>query len=69
MSSTRCSADGGPATGSDSPVPGLSNMTRRQNDVMRRNIAFACGSLHISAMCETIPLDSTRSIGPSPATW
>ena len=40
-----------------------------QNEVMRRNIAFACGSLHISAMCETIPLDRTRSIGPSPTTW
>ena len=50
-------------------MPGLSNMTSRQNDEMRRNMAFACGSLHISPMCETIPLDSTTSIGPSPMTW
>ena len=40
MSSTRCSSDGGPATGSDSPVPGLSNITSRQNEVSRRSIAL-----------------------------
>lgn len=50
MSSTRCSTDGGPATGSESPVPGLSNMISRENEARRRSIALAAGSLHISAM-------------------
>ena len=39
------------------PVPGLSNMTSRANDVIRRSMAFAWGSVHSSDMWERIPLD------------
>ena len=56
-------------TGSDIPVPRLSNRTRRENDARRSKPSTRSGSSHASSTCETQPGTYTRSTGPSPTTW
>ena len=43
------------ATGSDSPVPRLSNRINRENDARRSKNRRACGSSQISSMFDTHP--------------
>lgn len=61
-SSTRCCTVGMPATGSDSPVPGLSNSRRRPIDANRRKNAVAYGSAHNRSRCETRPAPRMMSM-------
>ena len=69
MSSIRSSIDGGPATGSDIPVPRLSKMINRENDASRVRKRASVGSSQATSTCETKPGTRTRSTGPSPSTW
>ena len=54
-SSIRSSSVGAPTTGSESPVPRLSNMIKRANDV-RRSIMWTTGGIsQASSTCEMKP--------------
>ena len=67
-SSMRSSSGAGAATGSESPVPRLSNRISRENEAsLSRNLAMR-GSAHCRSRCETNPGTNTRSSGPSPTT-
>ena len=68
MSSIRSSIDGGLATGSDMPVPRLSNTISRENDASRVEKPGKAGSSHATSTWETKPGTRTRSIAPSPMT-
>ena len=70
-SSMRSSSVGNPSvgTGSDRPVPRLSNRISRENEARRSRNLASPGSSHISSMLETHPGTYTRSNGPSPTTW
>jgi hypothetical protein len=65
-SSARCCTVGMPTTGSDSPVPGLSNNRRRPIDASSRKKAVAYGSAHNRSRCEISPAPKMMSTGPSP---
>ena len=51
-SSIRSSRIGAPTTGSDSPLPRLSNMMSRANDAIRSMMWTAVGISQISSTCE-----------------
>src|SRR4029450_1646977 len=67
----RSSSVGTPSvgTGSDRPVPRLSNRMSRANEARRSRNLASPGSSHISSILETHPGTYTRSNGPSPTTW
>src|SRR4029453_9493498 len=64
----RSSSVGNPAvgTGSDRPVPRLSNRMSRANEARRSRNLASPGSSHISSILETHPGTYTRPNGPSP---
>ena len=68
-SSIRCSRVGTSVTGSDSPVPRLSKMIRRENELIRSKKRANGGDSHWSSRWVAKPSTRTRSIGPSPTTW
>jgi hypothetical protein len=70
MSSMRSSSEswsGG--TGSDRPVPRLSNQTRRLKEAMRRRDAARAGCSHWCSQWEVKPATKARSGGPLPNAW
>ena len=67
--SSICSSSGAGGTRSDMPLPRRSNWMKRANVVRRSNIRATRGSVHRCSICETQELTSSRSCGPSPATW
>jgi hypothetical protein len=68
-SSARCSSVGTPVTGSDRPVPALSKIASRANDVIRSRNDLIAGCAQKNSMCETNDGTSTISTSPSPTTW
>ena len=68
-SSIRVSSVGAPLTGSDMPVPRLSNLISRENDAISTKAAPKLGQLPGDSRCVTNPGTKTRSKGPSPMTW
>ena len=51
----RSSSVGAPTTGSDSPVPRLSNRIKRANEAMRSIMWTTGGISQMSSTCETKP--------------
>ena len=68
-SSMRCSRVGRCVTGSDSPVPRLSNRISRENEASRLRNRANDGSFQKYSRCDTHPITKTRSTGPLPQTW
>ena len=64
----RVSRLGAPLTGSDMPVPRLSNLISRENDPRPLMKSPMPGSLHCNSTCVTKPGTKMTSNGPSPAT-
>jgi hypothetical protein len=59
----------GSATGSDSPVPRLSNTMRRRPTASRRRKRACAGQVHAVSTLDTKPGMRIRSRVPSPRTW
>jgi hypothetical protein len=56
-------------TGSDRPVPRLSNQINRLKDAILRNDCASAGSSHWCSQWEVKPATNTRSGGPAPKVW
>jgi hypothetical protein len=67
----RTSNDGSPFsdTGSERPVPRLSNRITRENDARRSTNRAIGRTSHMASTLETHPWTHTRSSGPSPTIW
>ena len=68
-SSTRCSSVGTSVTGSDRPMPRLSNRMTRENRASRSKSRANAGLSQVSSTCERKPATKTTSCSPSPTTW
>ena len=68
-SSMRVSRLGAPLTGSDIPVPRLSNRMSRMSEPRSCRKSTNPGIFHCSSMWVTKPGTNTRSNGPFPVTW
>ncbi len=66
MRSSNVGMDG---TGSERPVPRLSNRISRANDASREKKRACSGSSHWYSRWEANPGAKIRSRGPSPTTW
>jgi hypothetical protein len=70
MSRIRSSSDSWSAeTGSDRPVPRLSNQISRLKEAIRRRDCARADSSHWYSQWEVKPATNTRSGGPSPNVW